>query len=128
MKALKAMAGRRLIRYLNDVAHADGGWLSRRGRASSIGNRRGALRVAWKKRERGNEQGTVAPRRNKTGKITSYVVAIRTGLGRGELLGPKWVDLDLDAGTLSVRHGRTKNACRPGTPARPRPRVSQRRR
>jgi integrase len=62
--------------------------------------------VAWKKRERGNEQGTVAPRRNKTGKITSYVVAIRTGLGRGELLGPKWVDLDLDAGTLSVRHAK----------------------
>jgi integrase len=33
-----------------------------------------------------------------------YVVAIHTGLRRGELLGLKWTDVDLDAGTLTVRH------------------------
>jgi integrase len=32
-----------------------------------------------------------------------YVVAIHTGLRRGELLGLKWTDADLDAGTLTVR-------------------------
>jgi integrase len=32
-----------------------------------------------------------------------YVVAIYTGLRRGELLGLKWTDVDLDAGTLMVR-------------------------
>jgi integrase len=32
-----------------------------------------------------------------------YVVAIYTGLRRGELLGLKWTDTDLDAGTLMVR-------------------------
>lgn len=32
-----------------------------------------------------------------------YVVAITAGLRRGELLGLKWEDLDLDAGTLQVR-------------------------
>lgn len=32
-----------------------------------------------------------------------YVVAIHTGLRRGELLGLKWTDVDLDAGTLTVR-------------------------
>jgi integrase len=32
-----------------------------------------------------------------------YVVAIHTGLRRGELLGLKWADADLDAGTLTVR-------------------------
>jgi len=31
-----------------------------------------------------------------------YVVAIHTGLRRGELLGLKWTDVDLDAGTLAV--------------------------
>jgi len=32
-----------------------------------------------------------------------YVVAIHTGLRRGELLGLKWEDVDLDASTLQVR-------------------------
>jgi integrase len=32
-----------------------------------------------------------------------YVVAIHTGLRRGELLGLKWADVDLEAGTLTVR-------------------------
>lgn len=32
-----------------------------------------------------------------------YVVAIHTGLRRGELLGLQWTDADLDAGTLTVR-------------------------
>jgi integrase len=31
-----------------------------------------------------------------------YVVAIYTGLRRGELLGLKWADVDLEAGTLAV--------------------------
>ena len=33
-----------------------------------------------------------------------YVVAIHTGLRRGELLGLKWADVDLEAGTLTVWH------------------------
>jgi len=32
-----------------------------------------------------------------------YVVAIHTGLRQGELLGLKWIDVDLDAGKLFVR-------------------------
>src|SRR5215212_4859252 len=32
-----------------------------------------------------------------------YVVAITTGLRQGELLGLKWDDVDLEAGTLQVR-------------------------
>ena len=32
-----------------------------------------------------------------------YIVAINTGLRRGELLGLKWADIDLEAGTLAVR-------------------------
>ncbi len=32
-----------------------------------------------------------------------YMVAIHTGLRRGELLGLKWTDVDLDAGMLTVR-------------------------
>ncbi len=31
------------------------------------------------------------------------MVAIHTGLRRGELLGLKWTDADLEAGTLTVR-------------------------
>jgi integrase len=31
-----------------------------------------------------------------------YLLAVTTGLRRGELLGLKWVDVDLDAGTLKV--------------------------
>ena len=31
------------------------------------------------------------------------MVAIHTGLRRGELLGLKWADADLEAGTLTVR-------------------------
>jgi integrase len=33
-----------------------------------------------------------------------YIVAVTTGLRRGELQGLKWEDLDLEAGTLQVRH------------------------
>lgn len=32
-----------------------------------------------------------------------YVLAITTGLRRGELLGLKWIDMDLDRGVLSVQ-------------------------
>jgi integrase len=32
-----------------------------------------------------------------------YVTAVHTGLRRGEILGLKWTDVDLDAGTLSVQ-------------------------
>src|SRR5919107_133697 len=32
-----------------------------------------------------------------------YVIALHTGLRRGELLGLKWTDADLNAGTLTVR-------------------------
>ncbi len=33
-----------------------------------------------------------------------YVTALGTGLRQGELLGLRWQDVDLDAGTLTVRH------------------------
>jgi integrase len=33
-----------------------------------------------------------------------FVVAMATGLRQGELLGLRWQDVDLDAGTLQVRH------------------------
>jgi integrase len=33
-----------------------------------------------------------------------YVLAVHTGLRQGELLGLKWGDVDLEAGTLQVRH------------------------
>jgi integrase len=33
-----------------------------------------------------------------------YVVAIGTGMREGELLALRWVDVDLEAGTLTVRH------------------------
>jgi hypothetical protein len=32
-----------------------------------------------------------------------YLLAIHTGLRQGDLLGLKWSDIDLDAGTLSVQ-------------------------
>jgi integrase len=32
-----------------------------------------------------------------------YIIAITTGMRQGELLGLRWEDLDLDAGTLKVR-------------------------
>ncbi len=36
-----------------------------------------------------------------------YVLAVTTGLRQGELLGLKWEDVDLDAGTLQVRRALT---------------------
>jgi integrase len=41
-----------------------------------------------------------------------YVLAVTAGLRIGELLGLKWEDIDLDAGTLRVR--RTKSQARTG--------------
>ncbi len=38
-----------------------------------------------------------------------YVAAVHTGLRRGELLGLKWTDVDLDAGTLSVQRSLDKD-------------------
>jgi integrase len=38
-----------------------------------------------------------------------YIVAIHTGLRRSELLGLKWTDVDLDAGTLSVQRSLDTN-------------------
>jgi integrase len=32
-----------------------------------------------------------------------YIVAVTAGLRRGELLGMKWEDVDLEAGTLQVK-------------------------
>jgi integrase len=40
---------------------------------------------------------------------TLYVVAVHTGLRRSELLGLKWTDVDLDAGTLSVQRSLDKD-------------------
>jgi integrase len=33
-----------------------------------------------------------------------YVLAIHTGMRRGELLGLKWGDVDLENATVTVRH------------------------
>jgi integrase len=38
-----------------------------------------------------------------------YVVAVHTRLRRGELLGLKWADVDLDTGTLSVQRSLDKD-------------------
>ena len=38
-----------------------------------------------------------------------YLLAVTTGLRRGELLGLKWTDLDLDARTLSVQRSLDKD-------------------
>jgi integrase len=40
---------------------------------------------------------------------TLYVTAVHTGLRRGELLGLKWTDIDLDARTLSVQRSLDKD-------------------
>ena len=50
-----------------------------------------------------------------------YVLAVTAGLRQGELLGLKWEDVDLDAGTLRVR--RTLLGSKRGFPysAPPRP-------
>jgi integrase len=34
------------------------------------------------------------------------IVALRTGLRHGELIGLRWIDVDLDAGRLVIRAGR----------------------
>ncbi len=38
-----------------------------------------------------------------------YVLAIHAGLRRSEILGLKWTDVDLDAGTLSVQRSLDTN-------------------
>jgi integrase len=55
-----------------------------------------------------------------------YVLAVTTGLRQGELLGLKWEDVDLEAGTLQVRRslprlrmGRSLPRLRPGAAAGP---------
>ncbi len=35
-----------------------------------------------------------------------WQLALGTGMRRGELMGLRWIDVDLDAGTLHVRHTR----------------------
>jgi len=40
-----------------------------------------------------------------------YVLAITAGLREGEMLGLKWEDLELDAGTLSVRRTLSEARC-----------------
>ena len=42
-----------------------------------------------------------------------YLLAVTTGLRRGELLGLRWEDLDLDKGTLRVRGTKTAASRRP---------------
>jgi integrase len=37
-----------------------------------------------------------------------YVLAINTGMRRGELLGLKWSDVDLEGGRLSIRRTLTR--------------------
>jgi integrase len=39
---------------------------------------------------------------------TLYITAIATGLRQGEILGLRWVDVDLDAGTITVRQARER--------------------
>ncbi len=39
--------------------------------------------------------------------VALWTVALHTGLRRGELAGLRWVDIDLDAGTLTVAQQRT---------------------
>jgi len=42
-----------------------------------------------------------------------YLLAVTTGLRRGELLGMRWEDLDLDRGTLRARGTKTAASRRP---------------
>ena len=62
-----AAAAHRLIRYPRRSMIAPA--------PSRSGETRGVRQMARKKRERGNGQGTVAPRRNKAGKIIGYLGA-----------------------------------------------------
>lgn len=41
-----------------------------------------------------------------------YVLAVHTGMRQGELLGLKWQDVDLEAGTVQVRRTLTKSGTR----------------
>lgn len=45
-----------------------------------------------------------------------FVVALSVGLRQGELLGLRWQDVDLDAGTLQIKHGLRRQR-RPGAAA-----------
>ncbi len=45
-----------------------------------------------------------------------YTVAIATGLRQGELLALRWEDIDLEAGTLTVRHTRDRHTGALGEP------------
>jgi len=39
-----------------------------------------------------------------------YVLSVTTGMRRGELLGLKWTDVDLENGCLSIRRALTRTA------------------
>ena len=52
-----------------------------------------------------------------------YVLAVTTGLRQGELLGLKWDDIDLEVGTLQVRHTLTTAKAARSFPRR-KPRVA----
>lgn len=54
-----------------------------------------------------------------------YDLALNTGLRRGELAGLRWVDIDLDAGVISVRRNRVSVAYKvhDGSPKSDRPRT-----
>jgi integrase len=55
-----------------------------------------------------------------------YVLAIHTGLRQGELLGLRWEDVDLEAGTLCVKH--TLSGAEEGRPVLGTPKTTKSRR
>ena len=47
--------------------------------------------------------GTFFEEARRSGVFELYYIGLATGLRRGELLGPKWSDIDLDKGIIHVR-------------------------